>query len=363
MNTLLRKSAFVLSVLLATSSFISCNKTEPKQENESVLLAETTVTTTEEIIETFTRKPIVFITGLDRGDESFYDDARFYFQEKEFEVIDEKYSLEEIITWLNNNASQIPFGEIHIVNKSNPFKGLDLETVINGEKITAETLRKNITQGNLPVLKDVINSESKIIFHATGLAKNKELMRTLKDAFCTTEMPKIVASPYQAIFSGEFSNHYLAKPFYVFYPTANSPGKIDLSKEIAKKYPEEKDIDWYDTLNNEEERYIGEAYTIQFNIPLKWEFDFHNSDDEMPTFTMQEEVMDWIEQQEEVQLELSKYNIPIEKFRWNWNVKNSFLTIKGTTTVLCVLKPLIKPYGELKYVEPDTNNKRLYAMK
>ncbi|ARV06018.1 hypothetical protein BTO04_04565 [Polaribacter sp. SA4-10] len=363
MNTLLRKSAFVVSILLATSSFISCNKTDPKPENEPVLLAEHSITPSEKMVETFTRKPVVFIAGIDKGDATFYADARLFFQEKEFEIINQQYSLEEIISWLNNNVSQVPFGEIHIVTKSNPFKGMDLETVINGQKVTAETLRKNITQGNLPALEEVVNPNSKIVFHASGLSENKELMKTLKDAFCNITIPKIVASPYHTVFGGEFSKHYLAKPYYVFYPTANSPGKTDLSKEISRKYLEEKEIDWFDALNNKEERYVGEAYTIQFNIPLKWEFDYHNSDDEIPTFTMQEEVMDWIEQQEELKLELSKYNVPIEKFRWNWSLKNSKLIIKGTTTVLCVLKPLIKPYGELQHIEPDTDNKRLYAMK
>jgi hypothetical protein len=195
------------------------------------------------------------------------------------------------------------------------------------------------------------------------LANNTALIKTLQDAFFAKELPKIVASRYHTIFGGKFSNHYLAQPYYVFYPTANSPGKIDLSKEIAKKYPEEKEIDWYTTLNNEEERYVGEAYTTKFNVPILWEFDYHNSDEEMPIFTKQEEVIQWIKNKEELLVELHKYSIPVEKFRWNWSVKNSKLIIRGRTTGVCVLKPLIKPYGDLKHIEPDTNNKRLYAMK
>ena len=240
---------------------------------------------------------------------------------------------------------------------------MSLETIVNGEKITAETLRRSITQGTLPTLKNVVNNNTKIIFHASSLVHNKELIKTLRDAFCAIELPKIIASPYHIIFGGKFSNHYLAQGFYVFYPTANSPGKIDLSKEFTRKYPQEKEIDWYNALNNEEERYVGEAYTTQFNIPIIWEFDFHNSDNEMPTFTTQEEIMDWIETQEELIAEINNYAISIENFRWNWSVKNNLLIIKGRTTGLCVLKPLIKPYGDLKHIEPDTNNKRLYAIK
>ena len=75
------------------------------------------------------------------------------------------------------------------------------------------------------------------------------------------------------------------------------------------------------------------------------------------------EIMDWIEQDEKLMKVLSSYNIPLEKFRWRSIVKGNKLIIKGKTTVLCVLKPLIKPYGDLQHVEPDTNNLRLYAIK
>ena len=362
MRTFLKKSVFVAGLILISSPFISCDNNEVKKE--AIILADNVIPNDDEIkVNIVSREPIVFIAGFDKGNEAFYSNARTYFKEKGLKVIDGQYSLEEIIVWLNEHANQNPYGEVHIVNKSNPYKGMNLETIVRGEKITTETLRKSITQGTLPILKDVVNNNTKIVFHASGLVENKELLKTLKDAFSAKKLPKVIASPYHTIFGGKFSNHFLAKPYYVFYPTAHSPGKTDLSKEIAKKYPEEKDIDWFETLYNEEERYVGEAYTTQFSIPIKWEFGYHNTDEEMPIFTSQEEVMDWIEQQDELMVELNKYNIAIDKFRWNWSVKNSTLVIRGRTTGLCILKPLIKPYGDLKHVEPDTSNKRLYAMK
>lgn len=239
---------------------------------------------------------------------------------------------------------------------------MTLETIVKGECVTSETLRKNITKGTLPVLNEGVDANSRIIFHANGLGENTELMKTLKDAFCADELPNVIASPYYSIFNGEFSKHYLAKPYYVFYPTSLSPGKVDLSKEIARKYPEEKDLNWYDALNTDTERYIGEAYSNKFNIPVKFELDYHNSDDEVPTFTSQDEVMDFIEQMDSLYTSIEELQIPIEKYRWTWRFHNSKLTIKGMTTGIVVLKPLIKPYGELEHVQPDTNNKRLYAM-
>tara|TARA_R110002049_G_scaffold25354_2_gene89154 strand:- start:8769 stop:9860 length:1092 start_codon:yes stop_codon:yes gene_type:complete len=363
MRTFLKKTVFVSAILLATSAFISCDSATQKTDNDSAIIADNSIPISQDVKEIIYQKPIVFIAGFDKGNETFYSNARTYFKEKGLKVIDGQYSLEEIIVWLNKNGNQQTYSEVHIVNKSNPYKGMNLETVVRGEKVTSETLRKSITQGVLPTLKNVVNNNSKIVFHASGLVENKELLKTLKDAFHAEENPKVVASPFHTIFGGKFANHYLAQPYYVFYPTAYSPGKMDLSKEIAKKYPEEKDIDWYDALNNEEERYVGEAYTTQFTIPIKWEFDYFNTDNQMPKFNIPEDVMDWIETQDELLAELQKFNISVEKFRWNWTVKGSQLTIRGRTTGLCVLKPLVKPYGDLKHVKPDTNNKRLYALK
>ena len=361
MNTIFRKSVLASTIIIASSIFVSCdNSSATKEKIETPIALETNYNLKEEVI---TRKPIVFITGFDKGFENYYENARSYFEDKNYDIVEDQYSVEEIINWLNRNESENPYGEIHIVNKSNPFKGLTIETLVNGGKVTTETLRKNITKGTLPILNESVNANSKIIFHANGLGENKDLMKTFQDAFCADDAPSVLASPYYSIFDGDFSKHYLAKPFYVFYPTANSPGKVDLSKEIDKKYSEEKDIDWYDALNNFEERFVGEAYSTQYNIPIKFELDYHNSDDEIPTFESQEEIMDFIEQQEELYVQVEQLNIPIEKFRWDYTLKNSTLTIKGMSTALVVLKPLIKPYGELEYINPDTNNKRLYAMK
>ena len=363
MKTFLKKLVIVTTVFLATSTFISCDSSAIRDINETEISAANNIPILEEIKEIVYQKPIVFIAGFDKGNDTFYANARNYFIENKVKVIDGKYSLEEIILWLNENGNQHPFSEIHIVNKSNPYRGMNLETIVRGAKINTETLRRALTRGTLPSLKNVVNKNSEIVFHAAGLGENIELLQTLKDAFCNAENPKIIASPYHTIFGGKFSNFHLAKSYYVFYPTAHSPGKMDLSKEIGKKYPKEKDINWYEALNNEEERYVGEAYTTQFSIPLKWEFDYYNSDNKMPKFKTSEDVITWIHQKEELVLELKKNKIPAAKFRWNWSVKGTTLVLYGRTTGVCVLKPLIRPYGDLKHVLPDTNNKRLYAVK
>ncbi|KAB1158369.1 hypothetical protein F7018_09325 [Tenacibaculum aiptasiae] len=355
------KVGTVIGLLLLTGFFTSCEEKKTNTKLESGNIAKK-----EEVIKKIYKKPrnpIVFITGYDKGQNKFYNNARTYFKEKKYQIVNDMYSLEEIIGWMNSNVTEKPYGEIHIVNYNNPLKGLSLETTINGEKVTIESLQRAINQSKLPKINKGINANSKIVFHSNGVGNNEELLNTLKLSFKSDEMPQILASPYFNVFGGEFTNHFLAKPYYVFYPTAHSPGKVDLSKEIARKYPNEKEIDWFSALTNERERYIGEPYTKQFNIPIMWELDYENSDDDVPTFVMQEELMDFIAGDVDLITDVKKLNIPVEKFRWTYTVKNNKLIIKGKASVLCVLKPLTKPYGDLEHIKPDTNNKRLYAMK
>ncbi|MGB1042592.1 MAG: hypothetical protein ACPGU6_04295 [Tenacibaculum sp.] len=356
------KVGTVIGLLLLIGVFTSCETTKKENNQELGNIAKKEEITEKKVV-LQPRKPIVFIAGYNKQNSKFYDSARVYFKEKNYQIINDGYSLEEIITWMNTNATKNPYGDIHIVNYSNPFKGMNLETVVNGDKVNTTSLKYNIDKQTLPRLKGAINPNTKIVLHSNGLGQNIALLENLKKVFSTDETPQIIASPYFNVFGGEFSNHYLAKPYYVFYPTAHSPGKVDLSKEIAKKYPEEKEIDWFDALTNERERYVGEAYTKQFNIPIKWEIDYSDSDNEIPTFVMQEEIMDFIANDEDLMDDLSEINIPVEKFRWSYKIKNDKLIIKGRSSVLCVLKPIIKPYGDLEHVKPDTTNKRLYAMK
>ncbi len=358
MKTPTKQFVMAMGLALLSVNFTSCKnekKTTPKQEaNNSIK------TVTKPIVKKV-HKPIVFIAGRDRDATTFYSDATEYFTNKNYTIVQGLYSLEEVVTWLNNNANHKTYGEIHIVNNNSPWLGMDLETEINGRRVNSTSLEKCLDNEKLPVLENYFNANSKIIFHSNALAEDTKLITALQRVFTSEKSAEIIASPYFNVFGGEFSKHYLAKPYYVFYPTAKSPGKVDLSKEIAKKYPEE-ELEWYDALNNERERYVGEPYTMQQNIPIVFEMDYHNSDDEIPHFNSSEEIMQWVANEDRMVQKIKSLNIPIEKFRWSYTVKNSKVTIKGITTVLCVLKPLVKPYGDLEHIIPDVSNKRLYAM-
>jgi len=125
MKTLFKKSVFVAGLIVLSSPFISCDNSKIKKEKKGIAVAKNLPITVEKKTETSVRNPIVFIAGFDKENENFYTNARTYFQEKGIEVIEGQYSLEEIIIWLNNHATKIPYGDINIVNESNPYKGMN----------------------------------------------------------------------------------------------------------------------------------------------------------------------------------------------------------------------------------------------
>lgn len=355
MKTNFKKPLFLIAILTVTISFFNCKQNSKKQQKEEPKLV-----STKDVVNY--NEPIVILTGYDKGNERYFSNAKTYFENNNINIVEHLLSIEEILNFLNSNAENKVFGDIHIVSKNNPFTTMQLETVVRGSKISAASLRKELNLGSLPKLKNVVNENTRIIFHSDALAVNDELVKTLRDVFSSAENPSIITTNYYSIFTSEFSNYYLAKPFYVFYPTANSPGKVDLSKEIAKKYPNENEIDWYEALNNDVERFVGDVYHKQFNIPVQWEFDFHHTDNEIPNFESDSDLIKWISENDEIMQEFTKIQIPLEKFRWTSKTKNNKLIIKGLSTCLVVLKPLIKPYGEPDFVTPDVNNKRLYAI-
>ena len=80
MRTFLKKSLFVAGLIVLSSPFISCDNTDIKKEKDIITLAENVIPIHEEVdIEVLARKPIVFIADFDKGNETFYSNARIYF--------------------------------------------------------------------------------------------------------------------------------------------------------------------------------------------------------------------------------------------------------------------------------------------
>ena len=306
-----------------------------------------------------TQQSVVFIAGYDEGNSTYYSDAKKHFEEQHYKIVDDAFSLQEIISWLNKNHNEQDFREIHIINKGNSKKGLSLETTIHGELLSETSLLDCLKENKLPKLNNVLAADSKVIFHTSELGKNKQLLQTLKQTFTANHQPKVYATPHAMVFSGQFQKHFLAKVFYGYYPTAQSPGNVDLSKQFIRKYPLE-NIHWLDAIRTREEHEPGKPFSYKFNIPIRWEITF-SDDEDVPPLHDANAIMDWIEANESYHAQLKEIGIDIEKFRWRAYTKDQKVVIKGKTTAICVLKPIMQRNNPLSYVRTEFDNQRYYT--
>jgi len=349
-STMKTRSLKMLAFMgLVLTMLFACSTAE-KKENLTALNEEETVAQ---------KQSVVFIAGYDKGESTYYKDAKKYFLEQEYTIVDDAFSLQEIIMWLNKNHNEQDYEEIHIVNKGNSKKGLSLETTIHGDVLSQESLLNCLKENKLPKLAHVLSADSKLVFHTSELGKNQQLLQILKQTFTANHQPKVFATPHATVFNGHFQQHFLAKVFYGYYPTAQSPGNIDLSKQFMRNYPLE-EIHWLDAIRTKEEGEPGEAFSYKFNIPIRWEIEF-SDDEEVPSFADANEIMDWIDDNEEYSKIIKDMGINVEKFRWRAYVKDQKAIIKGKTTVVCVLKPMMQRNNPLSYVRTEFDNQRYYT--
>lgn len=350
------KTSIKITVLACAIVFAACSKAKLVEQPISTSnLIEVASTTIEDTIEN--KRSVVFITGYDKGNNTFYTDAKEYFSDLNVEIVETAYSIQEIILWLNINYNDMPYADIHIVN-NNKWKELSLEISVKGPKVSALTIHESVSKGLLPKLNNVLNSNARFVFHVANMGSNIALLDGFKQVFTANFVPIIVASEMVSIFGGEFTSHYLAKPYYTFYPTANSPGRVDLAKQFITSYPYT-DIDWLSAMNNHEERYQGDIYSYKFNIPVRWEFEYLN-DEDIPNFKTLNDLHVWMLDNDEIATDLEQLGIPIEKFRLYETVRGDKLIIKGKVTGVCVLVPVMSNAYPSEYMIPSIDNLRLY---
>lgn len=331
---------FKLTTLFIMLLHLSCDVKENLEIMETSRVMET--------------QSVVFITGADDDDNTFYKNARTHFLEQKLIIVEDVNSMEDIILWLNANSDEKNYGTIHIVSHSNAWRGISLKTCQDGRRITKQSLGEI----DFPKPNKSITEHTDIIFHSCGLGANKELMMALKTILTSVKPPNLYASEYFNVFGGKFTSHYLAKPYYVFYPTSHSPGNRTLSIEIAHEYPDET-LDWFSALETRKETEAGAVYSYRFNIPINWDIVF-DDEENIPKLDSADDVMDFVLENEELSLAMYELGIPLEKFRWNSKIKNNILKIKGKTTVLCVLQPLMDLNVSTEYSTPDIRVSSLY---
>jgi len=304
------------------------------------------------------KQSVVFIAGYDEGKGTYYKSAKAYFQKQKMTIIDSLYSLKEIKTWLQRNHEGSDYDTIHIISHSNAWRGMSLKTEQEGERVTVETLKQAQRSGTFNNSIPQINAHTQIIFHSCGLGENTALMEQLKQVFTAKEAPQIIASPYFNVFQGKYAGHYLAKPYYGYYPTAQSEGPRALADAFKVQYPD-KTMDWFKAVKLREEGQVGEVYSYKFNIPISWIYTFDDPE-EIPQLDTKDAIMDWIVEDPEFATTLLQMNIPIERYRWTSRIVDNELRIYGKTTVVCVMEPVMDPQDPTEYETPCIENNNLY---
>ncbi|MCK7589672.1 hypothetical protein M0G43_03725 [Subsaxibacter sp. CAU 1640] len=330
-----------LTLLAFLTLIVSCENDEPENVTQQ--------------IDKIEMQSVVFITGIDEDDNTFYKNAKTHFKQQQLTIVEDVSSIEDVILWLNAHYDGKNYDNIHIVSHSNAWRGIALRTCEDGERITFKSLKSV----SFPKFENGVSDETNIIFHSCGLGANKDLMKALKIVFSSDVKPNLYASEFFNVFGGKYASHYLAQPFYVFYPTAHSPGNITLSDEIAHSYPSVS-IDWLTALETRKETEAGVPYSYRFNIPVNWDIIFDDVSD-IPELTSADDIMDFILENEDLSMALYELGIPMDKFRWDSISLENVLTIKGKTTVLCVLNPVMDTYVPAEYSIPDIEHPRLYT--
>ena len=300
------------------------------------------------------KQSVVFIAGYDEGENYYYTNARKHFQQKGMRLVEGVYDLEGILDWLNAHHNYKQYDEVHIVSHSNPWRGMSLKVSASGERIT----HKSLQAAALPRLAQGIDKETKIIFHSCGMGENSALLEQLREVFTATDAPQLFSSPHFNVFGGKYASHYLAQPYYAFYPTAESKGPLYMAREFQRTYPG-LELDWLTVVRTRTEPKLGDAYSYKFNIPVSWTFQFEE-ESRIPELNTPDQIIDFVLEDEAASSALFELGIPVESFRWRAKRQGHTMVIEGKTTALCVLAPIMDPEEEQTYKFPDLEDQTLY---
>ena len=244
---------------------------------------------------------------------------------------------------LNQNHEQ-PWGLINIVSHGNPWTGLSLPIVNEGERLTKSEMIHQLIHGKLMPLQDhQIDHKTIVNIKACGVGSNPDLLEVMSIALGGYDAlrPQVFSSDNFIQYVMNESGFYEERkfqPFYTFYKTAFRPAYSFIALDLKRKYPEEQ-LNWLDILLDEHKS--NDVFVDRFNVPILWhhrlKHPFNKND-----FEQDEDLHELVQSNESLFQLINDYEIPIHQFRWT--VVDSpdkdplNVIIKGKATVLCILQ-------------------------
>ena len=296
------------------------------------------------------RPSVTFILGADEKDSNqFYTLAKeFYLTNQEEQTdyfVDTCRSLFAVREFLNNNSENIAWGKINLVLHSNQWTGMSIPVMPDGERTSVESVFESIQDETfLPLGNSIVNQDTGMNFISCGLGKNKDLLYAMQLAFggFDDQQPSINSSEDFVYFGYDERQQVVSRklsPYYAFYRTAYKPADLHIERQFQNRYPNVP-IDWLAAMNTKNATDEVDVFHTKFNVPIVWNVALDVPAERVQIESKYDEI-DFVRAQEDLMELLEKYNIPIEKFRWNISITEkegkAQATIKGKSTVVCVL--------------------------
>ena len=295
------------------------------------------------------RPSVTFILGEDEKDtDQFYTLAKEHYltnqEERSNYFVDTCRSLFAVREYLAQNKNDLPWGKINLVLHSNQWTGMSIPVMPDGERTSVETLFKNIQDESfIPLDNETVDQDTEMNFISCGLGKNKDLLYAIQLAFggFDDQQPSIDSSEDFVYFGYDERQQVVIRklsPYYAFYRTAYKPADLHIQKQFQNRYPNVP-IDWLTAMQTKSANDDAVFHT-KFNVPIIWNVQLDVPAERIQIESKHDEI-DFVRAQEDLMELLTKYNIPIEKFRWNISVTEkegkAQAIIKGKSTVVCVL--------------------------
>ena len=308
------------------------------------------------------RSSITFILGKDEpGRNPYYTLANHYYRLNDSDrtefVIDNLYTLLDVRNYLASHrpSNGKPWGVVNLVSHGNEFVDLGFYISRTGKRVSAESLRKAMSDGIIRPLDSTVLDEQTIFYvHGCSVGNNQPLLDALGLALGGKRPANVQASKLFEYYTNLEGNnpqsvrHYFAEVWYAFYRIDSGLVEDSLINQLQERYPEV-NVDWKEALSREAPADPSEAYCMKILVPVIWE-DFYKSPDQLPVLNTQRKQSRWVENNEEFLSLMEKTRIPREYFRIKFYrriYERSDDTLysnkaKAMAGVICIIRPLLE---------------------
>jgi len=292
---------------------------------------------------------ICFILGEDKGDHQYYTLAESYFRTDTNVSCDRMIkhirSIEALISFLNTQKQNVPYGRIEVVVHGNVWSGLSAKIFEGGERAYPKDLLKASMSGALPkLMNDIVDSNTVINIWGCGIGTNPLLRIGVSNCFRTAEgiEPKVNLSTKFVVFKQMNDAVKMVQASYwpYFFKRGYRPSEQTISTALSQQYPDA-------TVNFEKilKTQSQDVFLNEFHVPIKWVVDYPDKTSR-PDVTTKEQQMNWILNQPALVSKIKEFSIPVDQYHWRvekilqYQEDGSVIpAIKavGMSTVMCVL--------------------------